>query len=102
MQVLVVTGVAREAGIARGPGIRTVCSGGSPARLRRILGDEEFPDIAAVISFGIGGGLNPALAPGHIVVADAVLSSGHRWPADGFVTEALMNALKAVEGAHVL
>ena len=102
MQVLVVTGVAREAGIARGSGIRTICSGGSPGRLRRILADEDFSDIVAVTSFGIGGGLNPALAPGHIVIADAIVSVGGRRAADNFITEALMKALNAVEGAHVL
>src|SRR5262245_14971293 len=93
MPVLVVTGVRREAKIAEGPGVKTVCSGGSPARLRTLLAGQDPYGITAVMSFGIGGGLNPALEPGHVVVADAVTTRDGRWPTDKKITEALIRAL---------
>ena len=97
MSVLVVTGVAREARSASGSGIETICSGGSPANLRRLLMKEPLPDITAVISFGIAGGLNPALIPGHVIVADAIVSRIHRWPTDAAMTDALIAQIQAAE-----
>lgn len=102
MAVLVVTGVAREAKIAAGPGIATVCSGGAPARLRHILAHDDLGEIDAVVSFGIAGGLNPALMPGHIVVADAVVSHIHRWQTDDALTDAILGALHRHDGARLL
>lgn len=93
MPVLVVTGVQREAKIAAGPGVKTICSGGSPARLRTLLAGQDSYGITAVMSFGIGGGLNPALMPGHVVVADAVSSRDGRWTTDKAITDALIRAL---------
>ena len=93
MPVLVVTGVRREAKIAAGPGMKTICSGGSPARLRTQLAGQDSYGITAVMSFGIGGGLNPALMPGHVVVADAVSWRDGRWPTDRAITDALIRAL---------
>ena len=76
--VLVVTGLAREAKLAEGPGVVTVRGGGSPTRLRTLL--EENASCRAVVSFGIAGGLDPALTPGTIVIATRVIASGKRWP----------------------
>ena len=101
MSVLVVTGVAREARSASGSGIQTICSGGSPANLRRLLMKDAYPDIAAVISFGIAGGLNPALIPGHVIAADAVVSQVHRWPTNLDLTDAIIGELQGA-GLSVL
>jgi len=36
-----------------------------------------------LVSWGSGGGLDPALAPGRVVVAEAVVAAdGHEWPVD--------------------
>ena len=94
MSVLVVTGVAREARIAAAPGVTTICSGGSPARLREQLKRHDLSSTSCVISFGIAGGLNPHLEPGDVVVADAVVSNIHRWPADTELSEAFLGALQ--------
>ena len=102
MSALVVTGVAREARIAAAPGVETICSGGSPARLRELLAHHEPSKTPVVISFGIAGGLNPALVPGHVIVADAVLSHAHRWPADKELTDALMGALQSRSDLSVM
>ena len=75
LQVLAVTGLAREARLAAGPGVATVGAGGNTARLRALLAAREPPDCRAVVSFGIAGGLDPGLAPGDVVVATAVVSS---------------------------
>jgi hopanoid-associated phosphorylase len=101
MSVLVVTGVAREARSASGAGIETICSGGSPANLRRLLMKEAYSNITAVISFGIAGGLNPALIPGHVIAADAVVSQVHRWPTNPDITDAMVAELQAA-GLSVL
>lgn len=78
--VLVVTGLARESQIAAGPGVtRIVCSGSDPNRLRAELADVEVGDMRAVISFGIAGGLDPALRPGDVVVASGVISETGVW-----------------------
>ncbi len=102
MPVLVVTGVAREAKIAAGPGIVTVCSGGSPHRLRTLLSRQDPSGLTAVISFGIAGGLNPALQTGHVVVADAIVSSDRRRQTDATLADALIRALSEVGRVNLL
>jgi hopanoid-associated phosphorylase len=79
--ILAVTGLAREARIAAGPGIATIGAGGSPARLRAVLRDDA-PPCRGVVSFGIAAGLDPALRPGTIVVATGIVAADGRRPAD--------------------
>ncbi|BCJ91983.1 hypothetical protein IZ6_27180 [Terrihabitans soli] len=102
MPVLVVTGVAREAKLAAGPGVVTVCSGGSPERLRTLLARQDPRGITAVISFGIAGGLNPALETGHVVVADAIISPDFRRMTDRSLADALIRALSEVARVKLL
>lgn len=102
MPVLVVTGVAREAKLAAGPGVVTVCSGGSPHRLRTLLARQDPRGITAVLSFGIAGGLNPALETGHVVVADAIISSDNRRMTDRSLADALIRALSEVGRVKLL
>jgi adenosylhomocysteine nucleosidase len=75
--ILVVTGLAREARIAGGPGVIVIATGGEAARLRAALA--EAPSCRAVVSFGIAGGLDPALRPGAVVMARGVTGGG-AWP----------------------
>ncbi|HYI88697.1 MAG TPA: phosphorylase [Beijerinckiaceae bacterium] len=75
--ILIVAGLAREARIAGGPGVTVIAAGGDRPRLRASLA--EAPSCRAVISFGIAGGLDPALRPGAVVVARGVTGGG-AWP----------------------
>ena len=67
--VVVATGLALEARIAAGRGVRTITVGVDPARLADVLERELEHDAFAVMSFGIAGGLAPGLAPGTCVIA---------------------------------
>ena len=74
----VVTGSVAEARClppsAAGCVLAVVCSGGDPGRAgdgARRLVDEGAQ---ALLSFGLAGGLDPGLAPGALVIAEAVVS----------------------------
>ncbi|APX86109.1 phosphorylase [Methylorubrum extorquens] len=79
--ILAVAGLAREARIAAGPGVETIQAGGNPERLRAALDRRSPGDLRAVVSFGIAGGLDPALRPGDIVIGTH-LDADQRFPAD--------------------
>lgn len=89
--VLVATGLALEARIARGPGIVTACSGGDPNRLRAILAETDPRALRAVVSFGLAGGLDPSLRAGDVVIADNVHSGAFR----SRTSESVMGAFAA-------
>lgn len=54
---------------------------GCPPLLRRLLAGSPL-NFSAVISFGIAGGLDASLAPGHVVIANGIMAGGQRWPTD--------------------
>lgn len=90
--VLAVVGLAREARIAAGPGVATIQAGGDPARLRAALDEWPADGLRAVVSFGIAGGLDPALRPGDIVVCAHIEADG-RLPADPEIVRRVAAAL---------
>jgi adenosylhomocysteine nucleosidase len=79
-----VTGLAVEAGVLRRnaashtPGIETMiaCAGADALRARRKAEDLLKAGAGALVSFGIAGGLDPALGPGDIVLPEAVVVPG--------------------------
>ena len=77
--VLIVTGLVQEARIAAGPGMTVICSSSDPQQLRSLLTLFDPSTIRGVISFGVAGGLDPALKSGDVVVATEVLSGDTRW-----------------------
>ncbi|MET0277252.1 MAG: phosphorylase [Pseudorhodoplanes sp.] len=79
--LLVVTGLQREAAIAAGTGVVTICSGGRHDVLAQRLAAQR-PPLGGVLSFGLAGGLSPDLKSGDVVVASHVLHGDERYGAD--------------------
>ncbi|HEX2216591.1 MAG TPA: adenosylhopane nucleosidase [Xanthobacteraceae bacterium] len=77
--MIVVVGLAFEARIAAGAGIRVICSGDG-----RNLPDALEASIAlgrcGLVSFGVAGGLASELRPGSCIVASEVLDGERRLP----------------------
>jgi hopanoid-associated phosphorylase len=88
--VLIVTGLVQEARIAAGPGMSVICSSSDPQQLRALLTVVDPSTIRGVISFGVAGGLDPALRPGDVVVATEVLAGDTRWLAGLTLNEELI------------
>lgn len=91
-QVIVVAGLAFEARIAAGPGLRVICSGNGTdlaGKISRAL----TRDCKGLISFGVAGGLDPDLQPGTCVIASAVLSGKSQIPTDRRWSDRLLEAL---------
>jgi hopanoid-associated phosphorylase len=93
--ILVVTGLAREARIAAGPGVAVLAGGGAEGLEARIeaLVRRERPE--AIVSFGLAGALAPGLAPGDLVVATAVLAGHERLECDLGWRERIVGGLAA-------
>lgn len=84
MQAAAVTGLAAEATIARRAGMRAVAAGGHPARTVAAITELIAAGATGLVSFGICGGLDPALASGRLLLPDAVRDeSGERLAVDG-------------------
>ncbi|WP_345815649.1 phosphorylase [Paraburkholderia sp. PREW-6R] len=69
--VIVVTGMAFEARIARGKGVEVVYAARADL-LERALSAALAHGCSGILSFGTAGGLAPELEPGALIVADAV------------------------------
>ena len=74
--MIVVTGMAFEAGIAAGPGVEVVT--GSAANANDISAAVRR-GCKGIISFGIAGGLTPDLKPGACIVARSVVTGDRRY-----------------------
>ncbi len=81
MSILAVTGLAKEARIAKQAGLVPVVGACDETRLAAKL--EALPqDIVAVVSFGIAGSLSPLLHPGDVVVASHVVGENEHYVCD--------------------
>jgi adenosylhomocysteine nucleosidase len=99
--VIAVTGLAFEASIAAGYGV-TVLRGDDRRTLRASLQHAVARGARGVISFGVAGGLDPGLAPGHCVIAATVLTANARYATCERWSNHLLNALpRARRGAIV-
>ncbi len=82
--MIVVVGLAFEARIAAGPGSQIIC-GGDGRNLAETISRAIAGGCRGLLSFGVAGGLDPALAPGTCVIGSAVLAGqqrmamDHRW-----------------------
>jgi adenosylhomocysteine nucleosidase len=80
--LIVITGLAAEARIAAGPGIRTLSGGGQVKRLEADLNLAVAQGCRSILSFGIAGGLAPRLRPGAWLIARAVIDGTSRIATD--------------------
>ena len=77
-QVGVLTGLMMEARCLRGTGALVACSGARPERGQAEVARLIEAEVAGLVSFGLAGALDPALRPGDLVVAEAVILPGGR------------------------
>jgi len=94
LSLVVVTGMAFEARIARAPGVEVVF-GTHAERLERALTQALARGASGVMSFGTAGGLAPDLMPGTLVVADTVDGPLGRIATDFAWSERIASALRA-------
>lgn len=97
MNVLVVCGLASEARIVAGRGVVTV-AGPNPA-LRAALDRVAPGTLRAVVSFGIAGGLSPAVRSGTLLVPDSV-AGARVWRTDPALVATALAALGDVPATH--
>lgn len=72
----VIAGFRAEARWLRGPGVRVAFSGGSAERARSEARRLVAGGAAALVSFGLAGGLAPELRPGDLLLPEAVRGNG--------------------------
>lgn len=99
--MIVVVGLAFEARIAAGPGIRVICSGDG-RNLRETLDREIRKERCGLVSFGVAGGLAGHLKPGSCVVASEIIFGDRRHPTNRSWSQQILNSLpNAVHGPMV-
>ncbi|MGN6653491.1 phosphorylase [Trinickia sp.] len=94
LPLVIVTGMAFEARIARAPGVEVVYAARAD-RLERALQDVLARGASGVMSFGTAGGLAPDLMPGALVVADAIDGPLGHVPTDAAWRERILSTLRA-------
>lgn len=90
LPILIVTGLKQEARIAAGPGLTVICSSSNPVQLREMMTSFDPASIRGIVSFGVAGGLNPALRSGDIVIASQIVTASRRWATEPSLTENLV------------
>ncbi len=85
MSLLVVVGMKREAAIVRRAGGRVIVGAAGL--------EAAAKDASAIVSFGLCGGLDPALGPGDLIVGSGVIFDSRRMAADPAWAERLRAAL---------
>jgi hopanoid-associated phosphorylase len=97
-ELIAVVGLAFEARIAAGPGIRVISRGNDEELAVSLV--RAFRDGArGVVSFGVAGGLSPDLAPGTCVIGSAIVSGTSRVTRVGTHDGWSKNLLQAMPGA---
>ncbi len=100
LPVIAVTGMAFEARIARGNGVEAVYAARADL-LERALTEAVARGCSGIISFGTAGGLAPDLAPGTLIVADALDGPFGRISTDARWSERIAGALAVDMESHI-
>jgi hopanoid-associated phosphorylase len=94
LPLVIVTGMAFEARIARGPGVEVVYAARAD-RLEDALKQALARGASGVMSFGTAGGLAPDLRPGALIVAEAIDGPLGRVVTDAAWMQRMAAALRA-------
>ena len=98
-RIIAAVGLVREARITQGQGVHAVIGGGDVAALSEALRSAIAQGASGIISFGIAGGLDPALKPGVCIVGSAVRDGQTRIATDPVWSKNLQARLpKAIAG----
>jgi adenosylhomocysteine nucleosidase len=89
--VLIVSGLKREAAILAGPGRTTLC--GDASTLRARLAEAASLKPSLVVSWGLCGGLDPRLRPGDLILGAGVVADEGAVRTDDAVTLSLAQRL---------
>jgi adenosylhomocysteine nucleosidase len=84
-----VVGLAAEARLVRSLGWPVAIGGGTAGGARLAAERLVSGGITALISFGLAGGLDPALRAGRVLVPRAIITDEHRLPTDPALSERL-------------
>jgi adenosylhomocysteine nucleosidase len=98
--VIAVTGLAFEARIAAGESV-SVIYGRNERRMIAELERAVASGASGIVSFGTAGGLAPHLAPGDWIVAEAIVTDGHRWATDPVWSAELLRRLSHATHAPI-
>jgi adenosylhomocysteine nucleosidase len=98
--VLAVTCLAFEARIAAGDGVRVFCASERHGLLARIEA-AAAAGCSGIVSFGVAGGLDPALVAGDLIIASSVVTDQSRYRADEAWARALLAALPGSVHAEI-
>ena len=99
--VIAVTGLALEARIAAGPGVRTVVSAVDSHQLASALDRAIHDGACAIISFGVAGGLTGDIGPGTWLVGRSIVTGRRRWACDTAWAELLLAKLPGARHAEI-
>jgi adenosylhomocysteine nucleosidase len=78
----IIVGMAAEARIARRLACPVVIGGGTAAGAETAVAAAVGDGASGLVSFGLAGGLSPALRPGAVLIPAAVLTRGERFACD--------------------
>jgi adenosylhomocysteine nucleosidase len=88
-RVAVVVGLAAEARIARRLGLPVAIGGGTTEGAQAAACSLMAEAASALISFGLAGGLDPALRPGALIVPATVITGDERYATDANLSRML-------------
>ncbi|EKV28603.1 Adenosylhopane nucleosidase, HpnG [Caenispirillum salinarum AK4] len=100
-----VTGLHAETVLARRLGMRAACCGIPPGRAEDLAEElVEEQNVVALVSFGLCGGLDPAVAPGTLVIPDRVVGEDDYtgFPTDTRWRSALLDRLPEARTGRLL
>jgi len=94
LRVIAVTGLKTEARIVAGPSVHAIAGGGDAAALAAALEAAVARKPAAILSFGVAGGLVPGVTPGMKLIARRIIAEdGTRYDGDPVWSKRLSHAL---------